>query len=398
MKQPRISFLIVIALLPLMLVSCYGTGQPAAGWAGTAFDGGVIYGGSRDGRVVAVNASNQGVLWSFGITATTSGGLSCGETTAAISIYTTPIVDGDLVYIGTYSGQVLVLSTVARSQNLTFPQQRYGEWRWNCPIDNAKSNAIVADLLVNDGAVYVSSSNGRVYSLDQEFGDVNWESEILDETHRKLWTSPVIQGDTLYVGTLDGHLYALSKETGELLGWSFESEAGFASSAVIHEDTLFLGSFDRYLYAVATDSDALKWRFPQNEPAGNWFWASPVVNEGIVYAGCLDGKLHAIRAETGEELWEFEAAGPIVSSPVLVEDILVIADERGSVYVFDIGAEMGGQAVPLRTISIDASFRSSFCAHDGVIYVRSEGNQLYAVDIDSGRVVDGWPVSLATEQ
>ncbi len=396
MKQRKILFLVVIALLPLILVSCYGTTQPTRGWSGTAFNDGIIYAGTRDGKVVAVNSSSQGILWSYIVTTTTSSGMSCGPTTAPTAIYTPPIVDGDLVYIGTYSGQVLALSMLARSQNLTFPQQRYGEWEWDCPIDNARSNAIVADLLVSDDAIYVSSSNGRVYSLDKEFGDQNWESKVLDEKHRKLWTSPLIQGNTLYVSTYDGHIYSLSSETGELSEWSFESEAGFASSPVIYEDTIFLGSFDRYLYAIKIGSNVSMWKFPEEEPAGNWFWASPIVNEGIVYAGCLDGKFYAIEAETGVKVWEFDAESPIVSSPILMDNLLIVTDESGTVHVFDLSIEIGDEAAPLKVIPIGADVRSSFCAHDGLVYIRGEDNWMYVVDIDREEV--SWKVSLTIEE
>ncbi|MEA1871868.1 MAG: PQQ-binding-like beta-propeller repeat protein [Chloroflexota bacterium] len=398
MKQPKILLLVVIALLPLTLVSCapWGT-QSAGGWSGTVFEDGIIYAGTKDGRVVAINSSTENPEWSYSTPVTSSSsGLSCGQTLVPTAIYGTPVVDRDIVYIGTYSGQVLALNMMARSQNLTFPQQRYGEWEWGCPIDNAKSNAIIADLLVSTDVIYVSSSNGRVYSLDKEFGDLNWESEILDERHRKLWTSPVIQGNTVYVSTFDGHIYALLAETGELLSWSFESEAGFASSPVIYEDTLFFGSFDRYLYAVKIGSDVPMWEFPQEKPAGNWFWASPIVNEGIVYAGCLDGRVYAIEAKTGEKLWEFDAGDTIVSSPVLMDNLLIVIDESGTVYVFDLGTELLDKAVPLKTISIGAAVRSSFCAQEGLVYIRGEDNWIYAVDIDKGGL--GWKVSLTIEE
>jgi outer membrane protein assembly factor BamB len=400
MKQPKILFLVVIALLPLILVSCVSSGtQLARGWSGTAFDDGIIYAGTLDGKVVAVNSSSQGVLWSYAVTTTTSSGMSCGPTSAPTAIYTTPIVDGDLVYVGTYSGKVLTLNTTARSQDLPFPQTRYGEWKWDCPLENAKSNAIVADLLVIEDAIYVSSSNGRVYSLDKEFGDLNWESEILDQKHRKLWKSPVLQGNTLYVSTFDGHIYALSVETGELLDWSFESEAGFASSPVIYEDTIYMGSFDRHLYAIGIGSNiSSMWKFPQEKPAGNWFWASPIVNEGIVYAGCLDGKLYAIESETGEKSWEFDAGSSVVSPPVLTDNLLIVVNESGTVYVFDLGAKIGDEAVPLKTISIGADVRSPFCAQGGLVYIRGEDkdNHLFVVDIDKGEL--SWKISLTIEE
>ena len=385
MKQPKTLFLVAIALLPLVLVSCssiFGGASVSGGWAGTAFRDGIIYMGTRDGKVVAINASTQSEQWAYTITSTT--------------IYTTPIVDDDLVYVGTYSGKVLALNTLARSQNLTFPQQRYGEWKWDCPTEKGKSNAIVAELVVSEDTIYVSSSNGRVYSLDKEFGDLNWESEVLDEKHGKLWTSPVIVGDTLYVSTFDGHIHALSAETGELLDWSFESQAGFASSPVIYEDTIFLGSFDRHLYAVKIGNDAPMWKFPQGEPAGNWFWASPIVNEGIVYAGCLDGKFYAIEAKTGEKLWEFDTGNPIVSSPVLMDNLLIVAAESGNVYV--INTETGeGERIENRENgnkpTINAQIRASLCAHEGLVYIRAEDNQLYVVDIDKREVSEPIPLT-----
>jgi outer membrane protein assembly factor BamB len=396
MKQSKVLVLVLMACLPLIVASCIGVGQPAGGWSGPTVQDGIVYVASRAGGVVAVNSSNGDELWFYAMVTTSGGGLSCGPTSAPTAIYATPVVDGDLVYVATYSGQVLALSTLARRQNLTFPQQRYGEWEWNCPLDGAKSAAIVADLLVSADTIYLSSSNGRVYSLDKEFGDRNWGSEILDERHGKLWTSPAIQGDTLYVSTFDGHVCALSAETGELLDWSFQSEAGFASSPVIHGNTLFLGSFDRYLHAIEISSSASMWRFPEEEPAGNWFWASPIVNEGIVYAACLDGRLYAIEAETGAELWEFDTESSIVASPVLMDSLLIVIDESGTVHVFDISTEFGSQAVPVKAISVGASVKSSFYAQDGLVYTRGEDKRLYVVDIDRGAV--SWTFDLGEKE
>ncbi len=369
MKQPKLLSLIAIALLSLVLVSCGFSGRAAVsgGWAGTAFVDGIIYAGSRDGRVMAINASSKDIQWYYATDA---------------PVYTTPIVDGDLVYVGTYSGRVYAL-TISR-----------GIERWIYPRAGS-IGAIVGRLVVANSTMYVSSSDGRVYALDMTYGDLRWKSEPLAD---KLWTSPVIQGDTLYVSTLDGNIYALSVETGELLDWFFESEAGFASSPVIYGETLFLGSFDRRLNAIEIGSDVPAWKFPREGPAGNWFWAPPVVHRGIVYAGCLDGKLYAIEAQTGAELWVFDAGKPIVSSPVLLGELLIVIDESGVVYVFDLLAGSGDRAVLLRTIPIGAGVRSSFSAHNGLVYVRGENNSVYVVDIDQGEVVEGWPVSLAIEK
>jgi outer membrane protein assembly factor BamB len=389
-KQAKILFFVVISLLTLVLVSCVpGGAQSARGWSGTAVRDGILYAGSVDGRVVAVNSSTLNLEWSYTIApvAAPSSGLSCGQSPVSTTIYGTPVVDGDIVYIGSYSGKVLALNTLARSQHLTFPQKRYGEWEWDCPGTNAGSNAIVADLVMSEDALYVSSSNGRVYSLDKEFGDLNWESAIL---HEKLWTSPVILGNTLYVSTFDGHINTLSVETGDLLPWSFESELGFASHPVIYEDTIYVGSFDSKLYAIKIGDSEPAWSFSGDK----WFWAAPLVNEGVVYAGCLDGKVYAIEAETGEKLWEFDAENPVVSSPVLTDNLLVAADEKGNVYVFDLDTESKDKTI-IPPISIGAEIRGSLCAQEGTVYIRAQDNYVYVVDIDRGGF---WKFSLTTEE
>ena len=371
MKQPKTLFLVAIALLPLILVSCslFGGASISGGWAGTTFRDGIIYACSRDGRVVAINSSNQSQQWDYTFTSTT--------------IYATPIVDGDLVYVGTYSGQVCAL-TIDR-----------GIERWVYPRTGS-IGAIVGTPVVANETIYISSSDGRVYALDTTYGDLKWKSEPLAD---KLWTSPKVMGATLYVSTFDGHIYALSVETGERLAWSFEAAAGFASSPVSDGDTIFLGSFDRHLYAVKIGSDVPMWKFPKEKPAGNWFWASPIVNEGIVYAGCLDGKLYAIKAETGEKLWEFDAGDPIISSPVLVDNLLIVANEAGNVYV--INPETGeGERIKNPENddkpTINAQIKASFCAHDGLVYIRDENNQLYIVDIEKKEVRE--PISLTAKE
>jgi outer membrane protein assembly factor BamB len=382
MKQAKIAFLSIALILASVLISCVpGGAQPASGWAGTTFDDGVVYAGTTDGRVVAVNGSGRSLEWSYAVTMP-SGGISCGPSTVSAGIYTTPIVEGGLVYFGTYGsygGKVYALALDRGVERWVYPR-------------SGSIGAVVGRPVTANETVYVSASDGMVYALDARYGDFKASSEVLDEKHRKLWTSPLINGDTVYVTTLDGHIYALSAETLELLSWSYESQAGFASSPVIHEDTIYAGSFDNNLYAVNIGDDEPIWTFPGDD----WFWAAPVVSEGVVYAGCLDGRLYAIEAGTGSKVGEYDAGSPIVSSPVLADNLLIMADESGTIYVFDIGAEPGNLGVPVDTIPIDAGVRSSFSVEEGLIYIRAEDNAIHVVDIDEGWTK--WELDLTVEE
>ncbi len=321
--------------------------------------------------------------WEYPITAPSGGGLSCSQTSTSVAIYGTPAVDGDLVFTGGYNGKVYALNTSARSQNLDFPQMRDNEWFY--PKTNEVIGAIVGSPVVSEDAIYVTSSNGKVYSLDKHFGDKKWESDVLA---KKLWSTPYIEGNKVYISTFDGHLYALSAEDGSIT-WSFATESGigFVSSPAVCEGTIFEGSFDDNLYAVKIGESEPLWNFT----SGNCFWAAPVVSNSTVYAGCLDGKLYAIDADNGTELWSFDVGSPIVVSPLLVDDLLVVVSDKGMVYLLKTDAVEDNRL--LKELSIGVSVQASPCVLDGMVYVRGQDNCLYALDIERGVVIWKFPLT-----
>ncbi|MFO7712328.1 MAG: PQQ-binding-like beta-propeller repeat protein [Dehalococcoidia bacterium] len=384
MKRIKISFLIMVVLLTSLMASCIpGQGQPASGWSGTAFHDGVIYVGTGDGKVVAINATSREEQWPnpYSFATEGSGGLACGPATVADAIYTTPVVDGGSVHVGTYSGKIYALSTAT------------GARRWSYPEDG-NIGAVVGSPVVADDTIYVSTSDGMVYALYIGNGDVRWQDRLQWKSEPladKLWTSPTVTGDTLYVSTFDGHIYALSAEDGGLLDWTFQLEAGLASSPVIYGDTIYVGSFDNNLYAIKIGASEHRWRFQ----GGRWFWGAPLVHDGVVYAGSLDGRLYLIDSETGDKLGEFDAGSPIVSSPVIMDDLLIVASQSGDVYVFDLSSALQDRTVPVMSVQLDAKVESTFCASEGLAYIRAE-DKLYVVDVEKGWIT--WELSLMAEE
>jgi len=397
MKIRILACLGIFCFLALSTSGCVSSAKPQ-GYSGVISHGGILYLGSMDGKIMAVNPSarNQGLSfpssngeWSFAITMPSKSILSCGSSSVPVSLYGTPVAVDGSVCIGTYSGKVLMLNPSARSQNLSFPHTRSGEWIYP-RTDDVIGPIVGSPVAVND-TIYVCSSDGRVYALDITYGDEKWKSDPLDD---KLWTTPVAKGEAIYVSTFDGYIYALSAKDGSLLPWVFEAETGFVSSPVLYEDTVFVGSFDSKLYAIKIGDDKPLWEFL----GGNWFWAAPVVNDRIVYAGCLDGKVYALDAERGKELWEFDAGGRIVSSPILVDDSLVVATEPGNVFVVNLKT---GSGVGIKNPDdsqngkslIDARIQSSLCGLDSIVYIRAQDNCLYAVDVAKREIKPKFPLA-----
>ncbi len=375
----------ILFLFVLTSGGCIGGQQKPQGFSGvTAYEGG-LYLGSMDGKVIAVDPSTRSEVWSLTFTMP-SKGMSCGSSSTSAYIYSTPLVINGMVCVGIYNGKVLMINPSARSQNLDFPQARSEEWIF--PRTDDVIGPVVGSQVEVDNTIFVCSSDGRVYALDVTYGDEKWKSEPLG---LKLWITPVVEEGKVYVSTFEGYIYTLSAEDGSLLPWEFKAEVGFVSSPMLYEDIILVGSFDRNLNAVRIGDDEPLWTIP----GGDWFWSTPVVKDGVVYAGCLDGKLYAIDAKTGNSLWEFNTReniedDRIVSSPIFVGDLLVVACESGEMYVLN-----STDGVLMDAISIGHPVLGSLCTKDGIVYVRAQDNSLYAVDVEKGKI--SWELALTVE-
>ena len=403
MKIRIAKIVMLLSIVTILLVStgCTGVQRDPIGFSGVNCHEGILYIGTTDGRIVAVNPESRVAReefpssdgeWEY-MPIVPSTGWSCGSSSAPVSIYGTPVVIDGLACVGIYNGKVLMMNPSARNSNLPFPQQREEEWSY--PRTDELIKPIVGSPVVLGDTVYICSSDSMVYALDRRFGDEVWKSEPLGD---KLWVTPVIRDNVLYVSTFDGYIYALSTTDGDLLPWSFKSETGFVSSPAIYEDIIIVGSFDRNLCAVRIGDDTPLWSFP----AENWFWGTVLVEDGIVYAGCLDGKLYALDVLTGDKIWEFNAGNSVVSAPIMADDLLVIASEAGDIFLLDKLTGSGKKVMGLEDSSEDivsttgAIIRSSLCYSEGVVYVHTQNDVLFAIDTEQADI--SWIYSLEQEQ
>ena len=346
------------------------TGAVAGGWSGGTVAEDTLFIGSMEGQLVAIDTADGSRLWSVSLTSPESagGGFGCAPASASVVIYGTPAVAGDLVYIGGYIYQ----ANVARGKVYAFINGR-DETEWEYPRQGVLDGPIIGGLVAAHGKVYFGAADGKAYALEGSGGYTEWEFE----TGGEIWSTPAVDGNTLFVGSFDKKLYALDIADGSQK-WEFETEGAIVATPLVYNDTVYIGSFDRYLYAVDANNGNLRWKFL----AGNWFWAKPVIHNGIIYAGCLDGKVYALDAETGARLVAFDLGSPISSSTVLVDDLLIVAatnDKQAKVYSLDTVTNEKKLLADL-----DARVDAPLAASQGIIYVHTDKDGLYAVDARSG--------------
>ncbi len=146
--------------------------------------------------------------------------------------------------------------------------------------------------LVIDGAMYVSSTFGRVYALDAASGKELWtyDPHIDGQWARYACCDAVNRGlvafeGRLYVGALDGWLHAIDARTGQLI-WKVDTlpersqhtPYTITGAPLLAGDLIIIGSAGAdfagvrgYITAFDRQSGALRWRFftvPRNPAEG----------------------------------------------------------------------------------------------------------------------------------
>jgi len=369
--------LVLLGLILIVFVTgcgdMYGgggcSGTQAQGWSGFTAYNKVLCFGSMEGKVIALDpvarSDNKTFPsdseWAY-VIKTAAPGATCGamcspsSSTTGMGIYGTPVVVGDLVYVGTYTGKIYAINA------------NRGVVRWLYPREGYETvGAIVGNIVTDGQTLYFGSANGKIYALDAITGDFKWEFL----TSNKIWTAPAIDKGVIYAGNYGGNVYAISAETGKEI-WSIKIPSAVASPVVIYDNTLYFGTFDRYMYALDKANGQERWKFA----AGNWFWAAPVIKDGKIYAACLDRKLYMIDAGTGKELWQFTAESPLVSVPAISGKNLYTISDKGTLYKLDMesGAMVG--SVPLGFIVY-----GSLYADGDMVYVYARDHNVYAVDM-----------------
>jgi outer membrane protein assembly factor BamB/tRNA A-37 threonylcarbamoyl transferase component Bud32 len=185
--------------------------------------------------------------------------------------------------------------------------------------------------------------------------------------------TPVITKGMVLAGAYDNNLYALQPSSGEFI-WKYAAEGGITGRPAIVEDSIVVGSEDKRVHAVSLSSGKATWTYYTEGEVRS----SPVLAEGHVFIGSDDARLHAINASYGRGAWKTEVDGPIRSTPLVVGDRVFFGCESGDVYSVNLGGDIKWKFHSKRPVT------SSPCEANGLLYVGSVDNQLYALDIKSG--------------
>ena len=295
--------------------------------------GGVVYVGSTDGNLYAVDAEDGALKWKFNTQS---------------RVPSSPAVAGGVVYFTAYDGNFYAVD--AGTGKLKWKFQTGGERRFAAKHLHGMQPAaemmpdpfdcFLSSPVVWNGAVYFGSGDGNVYSLNAVSGILNWKFKTGDIVH----ASPAIADGTLFVGSWDSYFYAIDAASGQEK-WKFKTgedheiynQVGIQSSAAVVDGVVYFGCRDAHLYALDAGTGEKKWAFSLN---GSWVVGSPAVRDGKVYFPTSDSSLlYALDAKSGQVL-KSQAFNKwyLFSSPAIAGDMIYFGSTQGKV----MGVEAAG--------------------------------------------------------
>lgn len=223
-------------------------GQPQTVWTFTAqnklwsrplVENGVVYQGSLDHNMYALDAASGKELWRF------------AQSTSPI--VSQPSLNNGALYFGSFDNEFYALDA------------KTGKLKWKTKVDGW----VYGSSLVANGAIYFGDTKGKFYALNESDGSIKWSFQTNGAIHAK----PVLSGNTVYVVSGDTIVYGLdaSQPTDYKNAKKNESIGRrlFSSPALVG-NTLFVLPLDGAVKVQAVNLDtqnlANKYSFPLPTP------------------------------------------------------------------------------------------------------------------------------------
>lgn len=218
------------------------------------YSNGVIYNvGYGISEVQTFEATTGNQLWSVGLSVGVSSYVTYGDDTLFVPFVNTPVVEGlsstDGKSLWNLTTSAPVQASASYSGNFYFGTtggtayavSSSGQILWTKQL----GGSIESTPAVTNGAIYVGSSNGMLYSLKAADGSQNWN--FTDSN--PITASPAVGSNgVVYFADTSGMVYALSAAKGAI-DWEYSTGVSITSSLAINNGYLYVVDTTGLVYA-----------------------------------------------------------------------------------------------------------------------------------------------------
>ena len=189
------------------------------------------------------------------------------------------------------------------------------------------SQGIESSPVIDGDELWIGTYDGFVYQIDRIQGKVLGKMPTGDDTD----ATPVVTDDYVFAAAEQKNpvLSCFERKTGTLK-WSFRDRGGFWSTPAVVNGKVYIGGDDGQMYCLDEHTGKQIWSFA----ARRAIWASPSVVDGKVIFGSYDGFLYMVDALTGHLIWQVDLGGPVLSTACIVDGHIWIGSGDGQFYCF----------------------------------------------------------------
>ena len=267
---------------------------------------GVVYFGSGDGDIYALDAASGALRWKY----------QTGDV-----VHASPAIADGTVFIGSWDSYMYALDATSGALKWRF---KTGE-----DADIHNQQGIQSSAAVANGMVYFGCRDSHLYAVDEKTGQQRWS---YDNKGSWVIASPAVRDGKVYAATSDtGLFYALDAKTGvQLFALDFHHWPMFSSPALVG-NMAYIGSHQGKLFGIDLKKQALAWEF-QTEASKKLVpeYSNPdgSINYYAIQAGNFYDEMVVAVAKTMD-------AGAVLSSPVVDRNTVIFGSADGSVYALE---------------------------------------------------------------
>ncbi|MEP6754594.1 MAG: PQQ-binding-like beta-propeller repeat protein [Chthonomonadales bacterium] len=309
-----------------------------------AYADGVIYAGSSDGNLIALDAITGRLNWQYDTRSTISNSLT--------------LADG-ILYFGSGNNKLWAIDIKTHDS--------LGAWKNGVSL----SDEVTGAPIVANGFVYALTLDQVFHAVGSATGKERWQYRVNGSV---LHLAPVVNGEYVYIPN-GSNITCLLGRTGANR-WNQFLRFDVAVTPVIANDTLFVITVDNQLDAYDARTGRRKWKNSVKVPFE--VTCAPVASDNHLFVGTTAGGLYAMDTETGNVQWSYKSipatrtdAVPtqtnVSASPVVNGNSLLVLSDDGSLLSFradavdttppvisDVEPEMGVVAKGTPPIHIEA--------------------------------------------
>ena len=283
-----------------------------------SIENGIVYVGSQDKNIYALNAWSGALVWSYptGGTIESSAALANGK-----------------VFIGSDDGYVYCNDA------------KSGSFLWRTFVNGGLPKTYGSAVMLRSSpavvgnTVYIGSMDGNLYALDAKSGAVLWKFA----TQGPITSSPTVADGAVYITAEEptaGALYKIDAAGGGQI-WKqqlqyeqqFTGGSDMQGTATVAAGMVFASANLRTFYGVNAANGDVVWTFT-NPDATEFIVSSPIYLNGQLFV--IDKfDIASLNATTGKKLWSSYSGDELYVSPSYADNQLYIATSQRRIFIIN---------------------------------------------------------------